>query len=68
MASGAQPGQDKPASEVVAQPRQNAVLVFGATGRLGQEVVTEVCHEWLLHPSVACITLCDLHMPASCYP
>ena len=43
MAAGSQPDQATAVGEVeLAKPRKEAVLVFGATGRLGREVVTEV--------------------------
>ena len=43
MAAGSQPDQATANGKVeVAKPRKEAVLVFGATGRLGREVVTEV--------------------------
>lgn len=45
MATGSQPGQGTSTTEVDAKSRKDAVLVFGATGRLGQEVVAEV-HGW----------------------
>ena len=43
MAASSQPEKVTASGEVeVAKPRKEAVLVFGATGRLGREVVTEV--------------------------
>ena len=44
MAEGAQPGPGPEAQSTGAtfRPRKDAVLVFGATGRLGTEVVSEV--------------------------
>ena len=45
MATGSQPGKDTVITEAEAKSRKDAVLVFGATGRLGQEVVAEVC-DW----------------------
>ena len=43
MAEGSQPGREEQAPQTApANRRKDAVLVFGASGRLGQEVVAEV--------------------------
>lgn len=44
MAEGAQsgPGSEALSTQAAFRPRKDAVLVFGATGRLGTEVVSEV--------------------------
>ncbi|KAL3135711.1 hypothetical protein ABBQ38_006182 [Trebouxia sp. C0009 RCD-2024] len=42
MAEGSQPGTETQAAQAAPQPRRNAVLVFGATGRLGTEIVSQL--------------------------
>lgn len=42
MAEGSQPGPNTQASQAASSPRTDAVLVFGATGRLGTELVSQV--------------------------
>ncbi len=43
LAQGSQPVSEMQAAQAAqSAPRENAVLVFGASGRLGQEVVAEV--------------------------
>lgn len=42
MAEGSQPGPKAQASQATSSPRTDAVLVFGATGRLGTELVSQV--------------------------
>lgn len=42
MAEGSPPSPKPQASQAASTPRTNAVLVFGATGRLGTEVVSQV--------------------------
>lgn len=49
MAEGSQPGNEVQVQQSAAQTeRKNAVLVFGASGRLGQEVVAEVPGKMLM--------------------
>ena len=42
MTEGSQPDPKAQASQAASSPRTDAVLVFGATGRLGTELVSQV--------------------------